>query len=203
MDQQQIFRRLEQANWDELSRKVLARAIWVAQNKRWHGRQGNVDATTELVGGVSCEDVVQELIVKTIRGERKWDPDKVELEPWLYSQVRSLVSHLIESAEHAHASIYTDEEIESQPNAAVVGSPSARLARSSEVTVLRTMDDAAAVAAIYDATADDPQLEELVTATLDGCEPKPQALAEELGTNVQDINNRLKRLRRRAVVPRT
>jgi predicted transcriptional regulator len=38
-----------------------------------------------------------------------------------------------------------------------------------------------------------------MNAILNGCEPKPRYLAAELGVSFEDINNRLKRLRRRAM----
>jgi uncharacterized protein YdbL (DUF1318 family) len=52
---------------------------------------------------------------------------------------------------------------------------------------------------LFQAVNDDPELEAVMSAILDGCEPKPRYLAAELGVSVEDINNRLKRLRRRAM----
>ena len=198
-DQQQIFSFLATTNWDEVSRRVLAYTISLAQNRRWRGQIGGVDKSAELTNGVSCEDIVQQLIEKTIKGERKWDPDKGELEPWLCAQVKSAISHLIESSVHKHERADVSEELDNRPATAVVASSSARFAVGTEIIVLREIDAAAKVAAIYDVTADDPEVEELVTAILDGCESKPRMLAQQLGTDVQDINNRLKRLRRRVV----
>ena len=43
-----------------------------------------------------------------------------------------------------------------------------------------------------------PELEKVVDAVASGCEPKPRHLAMELGVPVEDIYNRMKRLRRRA-----
>ena len=52
---------------------------------------------------------------------------------------------------------------------------------------------------VFQAVNDEPELEAVMSAILDGCEPKPRYLAAQLGISVEGINNRLKRLRRRAM----
>ena len=55
------------------------------------------------------------------------------------------------------------------------------------------------VNALFQAVSGEQELEEVLEAIMNGCEPKPRYLAAELGVPVEDINNRLKRLRRRVL----
>ena len=50
----------------------------------------------------TLEDIVAEAICKTCSGERKWDPKRGPLEPWLTYQVKSLMSHVVDSAAYRH-----------------------------------------------------------------------------------------------------
>ena len=45
---------------------------------------------------------------------------------------------------------------------------------------------------------EDPELGEVLQVILAGCEPWPRHIAPELGISVREVDNRLKRLRRRA-----
>jgi hypothetical protein len=45
---------------------------------------------------------------------------------------------------------------------------------------------------------EDPELGEVLQVILAGCEPWPRYIALELGISVREVDNRLKRLRRRA-----
>jgi hypothetical protein len=51
---------------------------------------------------------------------------------------------------------------------------------------------------LFEATDEDPKIEAVLSAIVDGCEPKPRFLAGHLGIPVKDVNNRIKRLRRLA-----
>ncbi|MBM4431168.1 MAG: hypothetical protein FJ026_12600 [Chloroflexi bacterium] len=46
---------------------------------------------------------------------------------------------------------------------------------------------------------EDPELGEVLQVILAGCEPWPRHIAPELGISVREVDNRLKRLRRRAM----
>ena len=69
--------------------------MWLTANYRW--RYGN---NFELAVGVTVEDIVHEVIEKTMNGTRQWDPDKGELLPWLRDQVKSVMGNLVRSAAH-------------------------------------------------------------------------------------------------------
>lgn len=53
--------------------------------------------------------------------------------------------------------------------------------------------------ALFEAVAGKPELEAVLEVIMAGCEPKPQFVAEELATPVEEIYNHFKRLRRYAL----
>jgi len=54
-------------------------------------------------------------------------------------------------------------------------------------------------AALFYAVSGDSELEEVLDAVINGCELKPRFLAQALNVPVQNIYNRMRRLRRKAV----
>lgn len=50
---------------------------------------------------------------------------------------------------------------------------------------------------LFEAVDGDPELEDVLEAIIHGCEPKARYIAEELNVPVEDIYNRLRKLRRR------
>ncbi len=54
-------------------------------------------------------------------------------------------------------------------------------------------------AALFYAVSGDLELEEVLDAVINGCELKPRLLAQALNVPVQNIYNRMRRLRRKAV----
>jgi DNA-directed RNA polymerase specialized sigma24 family protein len=196
------FKLLQEADWGAIGKELLAFAEWRAGNYRWrHG--GNL----ELAEGKTPEDVVQEVIVKTLSGDRRWDPDKGPLVPWLKDQVRSILDALAKSAAHRYEITIPDGEEEE-------GSSDRIEYRASKIDILATVGSSGPeelvlemearehkeqeVGALFQAVSGESELEEVLEAIMDGCEPKPQALAAKLGVPVKEINNRVKRLRRRA-----
>ena len=150
----------------------------------------------ELTAGVSCKDLVQTVIRKTWSRERKWDPDRGPLTPWLKQVIKSEISHLVLSLPHYH------EQAESDGSLLAASSHITGYSQDPVDVILRQESQeeiAKKLAPIYEAAGEVPELGEIVEAILDGCEPKPRYLAEVIGTTRADINNRLKRLRRQAL----
>lgn len=177
---------LQEADWEAIRRELLAHATWQARGYRWR-RKGDL----ELAEGYTVEDVVHEVIVKTWSGIRKWDPAKGKLLPWLQAQSRSILDALARSAPHRREVSVLDLE---------------------EVAVVHTLDPLEIlveqeawtqkkrrVEQLFQAVEGEPELEQVLRLIISGCESKPRYLASELGVPVGEINNRLKRLRRRAL----
>ncbi|MCI0730564.1 MAG: hypothetical protein L0332_28105 [Chloroflexi bacterium] len=85
------FQKLRQADWGEISKTLLAVAINWARKYPSLRRYG---ANPELALGKTCGDIVQDVIVKTLRGDRKWDSKKGKLLPWLIWCVKSEIDRL-------------------------------------------------------------------------------------------------------------
>lgn len=195
------FKLLEEADWGTISRKLLAYTIKKARNLRWRGILGISERADELIAGVSCEDVVQLVIIKTIEGIRKWDPDKGELEPWLIQQVNSEISHLVESRLHKNEVTDISESVEnSEIVSTATSSPSSGFFPIDPAKiVLKQQEIEEKLSIIYEAADGDPELDAVIMSVLDGCDPKPRYLSAELGVPIKDINNRIRKLARRVM----
>ena len=145
----------------------------------------------DLAPGISLADVVQRVIEKTLSGERQWDPTKGPLVPWLKDQIKSVLDALAKSAPHRHET----QALAGEDKAERVGIGAASPPPNPEEQLLQ----AERVNTLFQAVSGEQELEEVLEAVMNGCEPKPRYLAAELGVPVENINNRLKRLRRRVL----
>ena len=199
MDEQQILKELHDADWVTIQRDLLVYTLQKVRFLRWRGFRGADGEEGELVKGVSCKDLVQTLIRKTLSRDRKWDPDRGPLMPWLKLNMRSEISALVNSDEHLHEQ---DENDEDNTPSATSSSDNIDSSHNPVDVVLhqaKQEEDKKRLAPFFEAAAEFPELAEIVEAVMNGCELKPRYLAEELGTTTADINNRLKRLRRLAL----
>lgn len=171
-------RRLQQADWGDIGIRLTAYATWKARNYRWRTRQ-----VWALAAGKTPEDVGREAIVKVLDGTRRWEPERGPLLPFLQGIVDSLMSHLAASGDNAMIEPWHD----AVPDPVAEGEPD-HAARADLIDRLRN--------ALEQGGADD--LLALLSAVLEHG-PKPSAIAVALGTTVNDVNNRLKRLRRAAL----
>ncbi len=162
---------------------LVAYIIWLAQNKYYWSND-------RLPGGKKPEDIAQEVIFKTINGDRStYDSSKGSVRGYLRWQVRSIVDALAKSATHRKERAMPEDEVFAGGH---VEDPEEELIEKERQALIS--NEVAMLFAIAD-----PPLKEIVEAVvLNGCEPKPRFLAEALGTDVTDINKRLKRLRRLA-----
>lgn len=210
MDEQQILKELREADWPSIQRKLLSFTLGITKTLRWRGVRGVSDTEGELIAGVSCKDLVQDLIRKTLSRDRKWDPDRGPLMPWLKQNMRSEIDALVKSAANRHEQDDADEEGNELTDttspttftAAAVSSATIDLAQDPADVILHQAEHEEIKKKLdpfYEAAAEFPELAEIVEAIMNGCEPKPRFLAEELGVPISEMYNRLKRLRRLAL----
>jgi RNA polymerase sigma factor (sigma-70 family) len=185
LDQETNKLRQEQ-DWETIRRQLLAHATWRAKGYRWRGGRD-----LELTGGYTVEDVIQEVIAKALSGIRRWDPDRGELLPWLQAQSRSILDALARSAPHRREVSVLD--LEDLASAQAPDPLEALLEQEAWAQEMQRVDR------LFQAVAGEPELEQVLWLIIDGCEPRPRYLALELGVPVAEINNRLKRIRRRAL----
>jgi DNA-directed RNA polymerase specialized sigma24 family protein len=206
-------------DWDSLGRQLLAYAHHRAWKYSWrHGRScdpvpGRSIGDRELVAGWTVEDVVQHVIDKTCRGERKWNPDKGELLTWLKWQVNSVMDALARSRPQMYETELVepqDDETEMLRNrlehcaALFVGKPDTAGSLSAEEVLLEKEQQRNTKARldrqcdlIYRAVSGDPELEAVVDAIMDGYGPKRHDIAAAIGITPDEVTNRRKRIRSR------
>jgi DNA-directed RNA polymerase specialized sigma24 family protein len=153
--------------------------------------------------GKSAEDIVADVIVKVFAGDRTWDPARGELLPTLKRHIDSELDHLWNrhARKRERPPPETSETSEAQESAAAAldptvepSNPAAHIERREEIVAA-----SARVTALFAAVADHPELQEVIDAVLETGDTEPRHLAEHLNLPVSEINNRLKRLRRRAI----
>ena len=194
----ETFEILRKADWEAIGKELLAFAEYCAWKYTWsHSGHSN------LAAGQTTEDIVQEVIVKTLEGVRKWDPAKGPLVPWLRDQVKSLVEHLYQSAAHRHERPIPEtdngeelsDQIQYRASQANVHFPAGPA--TPERIMLKREEIEQRETVLFQAVEGDSELEDVVEALMGGCEPRARHIAEELGVPVEDIYNRLRRLKRR------
>lgn len=199
MFDEDVFKLLESADWGEIGNELLSfAATW---SKRYP-TLGYGEDPKFLVLGVSYEDVVQEVIVKVFSGQRKWDPGKVDLLPWLKMHIKSIIDALAKSSPANQETTLGDGEendFESGLEYSSVGARHIANSRDSanpEQTILEKEAVDKHLQLIREAAEGDEELEMLILAIECGCDPRPRFLAEELGIPVKDVYQQTRRLQR-------
>jgi len=191
----QTFARLKQADWDSMYPVLIAHARWRGRRYSWHGG-AHLDS---LPKGNQLDDIVQLVIAKTFAGDRKWEPERGELLPWLKMQIDSEINALVKSAAHRNEEhepeaseeycrdgTYNEPEDFFGPDPCLT--PEGALLEAEYERSNRNM--------LFEAAGNDQELVEIVEAVIGGCDFKASALAEELQVPVTDVYNRIRRLKR-------
>ena len=199
---EKTFKLLEEADWGRIGKELLA---FAANWSRKYPSLGYGEDPRFLVLGVSYEDVIQDVVAKAFSGTRKWDPDKVELVPWLKMHIKSIIDALAKSkaANQETTLLGRCEENEVGSNLDNDSSflthqdSNVQMATSPEDIMLRKEKIEQDIQFIYDAVKGDEELELIVMAIQCGCSPQPRFLAEELNLPIDDVYQQVRRLRRR------
>lgn len=181
-EDQYVFDELS-ANYKSYFRYLVGLVELLTRNAIW-GNEG----TQVFPGGWSPEDIAQHIIEKTLSGERKYDRSKGELKPWLRYQVLSVLSARNKSRENRYEMELLEEEALEDRQAIIP--ENALIEKQRRETVSQR------ITALYEAADNDADLLRVMDAMIDAGENRPRFLAEKLNTEVKDIYNLLKRLRR-------
>ena len=104
MSDSEKLARLHKQDWEGIILKLTAHAVHKVERLRW--QTGKKD----LPGGRQIKDLAMEAIKMVWSGERNWNPSRQpDILRHLKSIVDSLVSHLVESAEHTQRERLQDE----------------------------------------------------------------------------------------------
>ena len=193
-----VLEKLREQDWAQIGRVLVLHVVQRTHLRAW--REGMRLASLGL--GKSPEDIVQEVITKVFAGDRSWDPARGELLPTLKRIVESELDHLWKSKARAHEAALPANpgRQEAQESAASDVDPHRHEPGPAEL--LEQDEDrataSATVDALFSAVEDEPELQAVLDAIMEGCEPRPRFLAEHIGVPVEQIHNRMRRLRLRA-----
>jgi DNA-directed RNA polymerase specialized sigma24 family protein len=195
----ELFQQLQTQNWEDISKRLMLYAIKRAQRYGW------IDSDTKLLygGDFTVDDVVQEVVLKTLSGEWNRIPSEISLFPWLKYRVNSVMDHWINSKFRKHEIPFADEDLNEEAgeksDSIEVEDAEDIYATEPEVELLdkeKAQEISAEVSHLFEAISGDPELEQLVDNIMRTGEKRPRYVAEGMGTTVSDINNRKKRLYR-------
>jgi DNA-directed RNA polymerase specialized sigma24 family protein len=201
----ETFQQLKETDWGAVGQELLAFAIQRIQDYKWGTYNWQ-----ELPKGNTPEDIVQHIIEKTLTDKRHWDPHKGPLVPWLKDQVKSVVDALYNSAAcrreiPAPTDADEDDSDDFRSSQRLALDSFASPANANPENILLEKEEAEWAAkrinALFAAVEGEPELQQVLSAMIDGCEPKPRYIATEIGVSIPEVNNRLKRIRRHALKP--
>lgn len=200
----QAFQKMTEDEWSGLFNDLLAYTISLVRDKVW--RQGL------LPKGFTEKDIVQRLVKKTITGERSWDPERIDLRTFLFSQIKSFVSHLFDFKEYkheTHSDVADDDLLEKIDREMLVNPGNNNPYTTSPEGIFLDADQRGEeklaakkmVDALIEQCTEDPELEEVLFSVEEllerGMDVRPRDIAEHLGVTREDVYNRIKRLKRR------
>jgi len=198
----EIYELLASADWEDLGKKMLGRAIWRGSTRY------RITKMTIFARGCSIEDVVSHIIESAFDGRRKWDPTKKDLENWLLNHVDSVMDWWLKLRENRDLAYDEFESIEQSTDDGATQVQSIELEAVlrygplDPATITENINDEDQAKELYntlfDSTADDPELQDVILVMIDMNTdfPKPADIAEKLGVSVDEIYNRKKRLKR-------
>ena len=190
---------LQTQDWEDVSKRLFLYAIKRGQRYGWI----NSDTTLLYGGDFTVDDVVQEVITKTLSGEWNWIPSEIPLYPWLKYRVNSVIDHWINSKFRKHEIPFADEDLNEEAgeksDSIEVDNAEDLDAVEPEAELLNKESSRTAstkVKLIFEAISGDSELEQLVDYVMQTGEKRQRFIAEGIETTVDDINNRKKRLYR-------
>jgi DNA-directed RNA polymerase specialized sigma24 family protein len=181
--------------------KLAAYAAFRSRNLLW--RTGS-DVT--LAKGLMPDDIAAQAIVSVIGGERKWEPERGPLLPFLKRVVDSLLNHLALSADNRRIERFS--QVDTSPYGAEriafqdgdEGQWPRRPADFDAADPSESESDAdERIDRLVEAAKGTPELAEVLNAILEFSEARPRLIAIRIGKPVNHVNNCLKRLRRLAL----
>lgn len=198
------FQKLSEEEWRNLLSDLMPYTINLVRKMKWrHGI---------MPKGYTEQDVVQDIITKTLTGERSWDPEEIDLRTFLMGQVRSIVSHLFELKEYKQESHIDspeddlDEMIDTATHSGTEDMNPYSISPGELLLLSEHKEEREYIAkkkidAILEACGEESDLVEVFEAGYElleeGQDIRIRYLSDYLGISRQEMYNRVKRLKRR------
>ena len=134
-----------------------------------------------------AKDFVQDAITLFITGKRKWDPEKIELLPFLKGVIKSLVSHYINAAYQKRRTVKTKSQDEESIDIT-------ESVQSKEPTSQQKLERKEFENFLLNEVKDDEDMQFVLLCLFD--EKSRSEIAKELDFPLNKVDNLLKRIRR-------
>lgn len=200
--EEEVLKRLEAADWSDISIRLTHYAHWRAFRYKW--RTGNPD---QLTAGMTPEDIALRAISKVWIGKRAWDPEKYpDLLAHLKWIVKSDMNHLFTSMGHMTSGRINESEDEDGLELTykdALPDPSSPLSeppQTPEELLLakeRTGHEAKVKQDLFTLVKGDEDLELLLACFDDGID-KSELIAKEMGWDVTKVYTLKRKLLRKA-----
>jgi DNA-directed RNA polymerase specialized sigma24 family protein len=179
-----IWRILEKIDWEEVTLELIDHADIKVRRLKW-----KTESNEDLPQGKRVEDIAQEAILKTLSGERKWDPERYpDILIFLKLVVDSFISHLVNSQNHKMIQRFPENEngesLESMFSTDNSPTP------EDEIIAYEMLDK------IYEAIDGDTELQSIMDAIMAGY-TKSRDIAEVTGFDVNHVYQLRRKLDRR------
>ena len=186
---EEVKRRLEQANWKDISAKLLYYVRGKASKFRLMPAKGYISR------GVSGEDIVRDAIAKTWAGERVWDPGKVpDLLYFLQRVFDSLLdnhlglrSHKAEVSEQASDPTNPNETISLTDYGKPLTEDSIKTTQSAETQVIEQYNYLQLQEKIFGIVKGDQELADLATTFIDEGMSKAEEIARFMEVDIDRV----------------
>jgi len=198
----EILKRLEATDWNDLIIKLTHYAYWRARRYKW--KTGNPD---QLPGGLTPKDIALRAISKVWVGTRAWDPDKYpDLLAHLKWIVKSDTNHLFASMGHTTGCRINESDDKADSELTyneAIPDPSSHFGESAptpEEDLLAKENaehEEKVKQALFELIKGDNDLELLLLCIDDGID-KPELIAEEMGCDVAKVYILKRKLLRKA-----
>lgn len=198
----EVLKRLEAADWDDISIKLTHYARWRAFRYRW--RVGNPD---QLPAGMTPRDIALTAISKIWDGTRAWDPDKYpDLLLHLKWIVASDMNHLFCTMGHMTGCRIDESDDPDSPEltySEAIPDPSFGLCESPQtpeenlLAKERTEHENKVKQELFALVKGDEDLEMLLLCFDEGID-KPELIAKQMGCDVTKVYTLKRKLLRKA-----
>ena len=204
------LKEITQQQWTDLTIKLTAytlgffRRYYGSSDVIVNGGDVAVDSDVMLPGGFSAADVSQEIVLRVLKGGRKWNPDKHgDLLDYMISQVRSLASHCIRSwSGRFELAVEESEELSAEELIDLIAAAGDKEGSSGLFLPEQIMpvdeteiEKRELIDLVLNVAGTDAELEQLVLAFSEDPNPRRRLIADKLGKTPEDVTNLVKRLR--------
>lgn len=149
---------------------------------------------------MTVADIIQKAITDACSRQRKWDPEKGELEPWLMAQVNSIMDALAKSATHRRVTHTLDaisgDGAGDDEGVGYVAPPASARVASAEEIVTQKEEVKEQFDLLLEAASGDDQLERMIEVVWEGCDGAPD-IAAAMEVTVHEVYNLTRKLKRR------